>query len=166
MKQTVTSTDILGKTYSVSVKELSWRPAVYAIIVKDNQLLLVKERGQFHLPGGGLDLGEKPEDGVKREAREETGLIVDNPRLVGNLSTFFTYARHENWADLAHVQSLLLYYRCDLVGGELSTDGLEADEKAHDLRPEWVPIADLPTIAVGSTVDWRPLVQAAPKRQA
>src|SRR5690348_16535428 len=139
MKQTVTSTDIFGKEYAVPVSDLTWRPAAYGLIIKGDKILLVKERGLFHLPGGGLDLGESPEEGVVREVREETGLTVANPRLAGSLSTFFTYERNENPADLAHVQSLLLYYLCDVVGGKLSTTGLEADEKAHDLTAEWVP---------------------------
>ena len=151
----VRSRDVLGNEYDVSLAELSWRPAAYGVIIRDNQILLVKQRGKYHVPGGGVELGEMPEDAVIREVNEETGLIATNPRLVGQLSTFFTYSSS------VHVQSLLLYYRCDVLDGELSVDGMEEDERAIGLMPEWVPLGGLGNLAVGSTVDWRPMVARA-----
>lgn len=56
-------------TYRVSTKA----------IVKDedgNILLLQEADGQWDLPGGGLDQGEKPQDAVAREVAEETGYTV------------------------------------------------------------------------------------------
>jgi ADP-ribose pyrophosphatase YjhB (NUDIX family) len=55
---------------------------VGAVIVQDGRVVLVKRRheplrGQWSLPGGGLELGETLEAGVAREALEETGLVVD-----------------------------------------------------------------------------------------
>jgi len=35
-----------------------------------------KNQGYWELPGGGLNFGELPEDGLTREAREETGLNI------------------------------------------------------------------------------------------
>jgi 8-oxo-dGTP diphosphatase len=156
----IKSTDIYSNIYDVAVGQLTWRPAAYAIIVDNNKILLVKERGLFHMPGGGVNLGETPEQAVVREVREETGLTVANPQLAGSLSTFFTNAHKSSLKEPAHVQSLLLYYRCDLIGGELSSDGREEDEKEYDLLPEWILTEDLETIVLGSTVDWRGIVKA------
>jgi len=39
--------------------------------------------GAFDLPGGGLDPGESPDDGVKREVMEETGLSTSAVRKLG-----------------------------------------------------------------------------------
>ena len=34
--------------------------------------------GKWDLPGGSLNFGEEPKKGIAREAREETGLLIDN----------------------------------------------------------------------------------------
>lgn len=40
-------------------------------------------KGVYALPGGFVDIGETVEAGCRREVREETGLDVDDLRLVG-----------------------------------------------------------------------------------
>lgn len=158
---TVTTSDIYGNQYEVPVHDLTWRPAAYAIVVHNKKLLLVKERDMYHLPGGGVDLGESPEDGVIREVFEETNVLVASPRLAGSLTTFFAGTNIAGVADLSHVQSLLLYYLCTYKSGELSLDNLTADEQTYGLEPEWVDVSKLDTISIGSTIDWRPTVQKA-----
>lgn len=53
-----------------------YRVAAKALIRDDKgQILLVKEKSdKWDLPGGGLDHGEDPEDGIKREILEEIGI--------------------------------------------------------------------------------------------
>jgi mutator protein MutT len=55
---------------------------VGAVILRDGEVLIVRRanpplQGQWSIPGGALDLGEKLHDGVAREVREETGLEVE-----------------------------------------------------------------------------------------
>lgn len=161
MQQTVKSHDIYGKEYEVPITELTWRPSVYAVIVRGDKILLVSERNSYHLPGGGVNLGETLEDAIVREVKEETGLDISNPRLVGSLSAFFTASHKKSLKKPAHVQSLLLYYLCDVADGEMSLDGLEDDEREYGLVPEWIDIKELDNIVVGSTVGWRPIVKEA-----
>lgn len=52
---------------------------VGAVIVKDNEIVLVKRgkaprKGEWSLPGGGVELGETTQQAIKREILEETGL--------------------------------------------------------------------------------------------
>ena len=64
---------------------------VGAVIIKDGKIALIKRgnepaRGKWTIPGGLVELGESPEQAVVREAREETGLDVENPGLVDVVS--------------------------------------------------------------------------------
>jgi 8-oxo-dGTP diphosphatase len=58
--------------------------AAFAVILKDNQVLLVMPpdwvsqfSGHWNFPGGVVENGESPEEGVKREVLEETNIICD-----------------------------------------------------------------------------------------
>jgi 8-oxo-dGTP diphosphatase len=57
------------------------------VIVSQGKIVLAKRgnepsRGKWTIPGGLVELGENIESAVIREAKEETYLDVDNPRLV------------------------------------------------------------------------------------
>jgi 8-oxo-dGTP diphosphatase len=68
------------------------RPAAYVLVVHDGQVLLTRVTGSelWTLPGGGIDHGEHPDDAVRRETLEETGLELMNLRLVDVDSSRFT----------------------------------------------------------------------------
>jgi len=158
--QPVKSIDIHGNEYNVPVDQLAWRPTAYAIVVHEGAILLTKQYGAFHLPGGGVELGEMPSDAVMREVREETGLAITNPRPVYAASNFFSYAEL-NTGELIHIQSLPLYYVCDFVGGEFSIEGFDEYEKLAGEMPEWIPLDSLDSIRAGGTTDWRSVVAKA-----
>lgn len=55
--------------YRISVKGL--------VIDETGRFLLIKEdNGRWELPGGGLEHGEDPTEGLRREIHEETGLVI------------------------------------------------------------------------------------------
>jgi len=60
---------------------------VGAVILDEGKILLEKRKnapgkGKWSIPGGLVDLGEKMEQAVIREVKEETGLDVYEPRLI------------------------------------------------------------------------------------
>jgi 8-oxo-dGTP diphosphatase len=61
---------------------------VDAIVERNDKLLLVKRKkdpfqGFVSFPGGKVGLGEKVEDAVKRELREETNLAIELTDILG-----------------------------------------------------------------------------------
>ncbi len=52
-----------------------YRVSAKALIYKDDKVLLLRESdGRWELPGGGLEIGESFESGLKREMSEELGV--------------------------------------------------------------------------------------------
>jgi len=63
-------------------------PAVEGLLERDGRVLLVRrsiepQLGCWDLPGGFLEEGEDPYDGLRRELREETGLDVEPVEFLG-----------------------------------------------------------------------------------
>lgn len=91
-------------------------PAVGAAIVDgDRALVTVRarepHRGRVDVPGGFLEVGEHPVDGLKREAREELGVDLDvDPTPV--LLAPHTYGPEGVWV-------LAIGFRARVEGGEV-----------------------------------------------
>jgi 8-oxo-dGTP diphosphatase len=65
--------------------------AVDAVVIRDGKVLLVKRRnepykGMFALPGGFVEYGERTEEAVLRELKEETDMEGEIAKLVGVFS--------------------------------------------------------------------------------
>lgn len=65
-----------------------------AVVVRGGRVLLGRRRGAhgagtYAFPGGKVDPGERPADAVIRELREETGLVVAEPRPITWTSDIF-----------------------------------------------------------------------------
>lgn len=111
------------------------RVAVAAWIRQDNRLLLVRRRGDpmagyWAMPAGFMEYDEDPEDAVRREALEETGLQVRIERLI---QLFHTPAD-------GGMANLVLVYEASVKGGVLLA-GDDADAAA------WFPPDKLPRLA-------------------
>jgi ADP-ribose pyrophosphatase YjhB (NUDIX family) len=90
-------------------------PTVGAAIVRDGRALVTvravePEKGKVDVPGGFLEVGEHPVDGLMREAREELGVDVEvqgNPVMLAT----HTYGPDGIWV-------LAIGFRARIVEGE------------------------------------------------
>lgn len=62
-------------------------PGVQGLLERDGRVLLARRaldphRGEWDIPGGFLDETELPVDGLRREFREETGIVVERAELM------------------------------------------------------------------------------------
>src|SRR3989344_6959854 len=94
----------------------NFRVAIKSFIVQEGKLLVIKRRsddvhkpGQWDIPGGRLELGEDPMEGLRRETQEETHLEVD---IVLPLEV-----RHFTREDGQKITMII--FLCKLLGGEL-----------------------------------------------
>lgn len=159
MTDTVICTDVHGKEYEVPLDQLVWRPSAYAVVIKDNAVLLTKQFEGYDLPGGGIELGEMPEEAVIREVKEETGIDVTAPHMLSVRSNFFKMPNIHR--DDHFVHSILLYYRCEFVGGTLSMDGFDEHERTWADMAEWYPLDKLDDLVLTSSIDFRTYIKQA-----
>jgi ADP-ribose pyrophosphatase YjhB (NUDIX family) len=118
----------------------------------DGRVLLVKRgrpprEGTWGLPGGLLDLGERLEDGVKREVREECGVEIE----VGGLVAAFEPMQWDEAGRLEY-HYVVLDYWARLTGGDAA-----ASDDAAALA--WVRRDELDAYTLSA--DTRSVIEAA-----
>ncbi len=163
MSSLVTVRDLHGGSFKIDKSLLVRRISAYGIVIVDDKLLVSPQFDEkmYDLPGGGLDEDETPEVAVVREVKEETGLDVEVVKKIGESQSYF-YPKHNKKNPKAY-DNTLLYFLCNFVGGEISTDGFDEFEMQYARAAEWLPLDCLDTIKVASTVDYRPFVKEALK---
>jgi ADP-ribose pyrophosphatase YjhB (NUDIX family) len=113
----------------------SSKPTAGALCVHNGRVLLARRahppfEGFWDIPGGFLDEGEEPLDGLRRELREETGLEVEPERFLGIWMDRYG-------GDSTAEATLNLYWTARVVGG----DAAPADD-VSELR--WFNPDELP----------------------
>jgi len=110
---------------------------VGAVVVHEGRVLLVRRgneplKGHWTLPGGLLELGESVVEGIARETREETGLVVEPLELVELID------RIHREAGRVRYHYVIADYLCRVIGGELRAAS-DADQVRWVERAEWNP---------------------------
>lgn len=119
----------------------NFRNAAKAFIVKEGKLLLLKRRpndvhkpGAWDIPGGWLEPGESPFDGLKREALEEAGMEID---IIMPLEV--QYFTRDDGQKITMIIFLCAPKSEKIVLSEEHTEYKWADLKSSkDEFPEWV----------------------------
>ncbi|KON88553.1 DNA mismatch repair protein MutT [Sporosarcina globispora] len=103
--------------------------SVVIILNEQNEVLLQKRHdGYWGLPGGLMDLGESFEEVAKREVFEETGLVVENLKLLNVFSGSEYYLKVPNGDELYSLTAV--YYTKD-VSGEMKIDYSESEKMQY-----------------------------------
>ena len=130
-----------GKEYDLPKgKQFSWRPSAYALITKEDKVLLIKARqhGRWELPGGGIELGELVTDGLIREVFEETGYKI---KLENNCPVYFEnnffYAPDIN----DFFETLPLVFLAKLESINQIKSYIDFENEVYEIK--WVPLNEL-----------------------
>jgi len=145
-----------GNKTEVKSSELSYRPSVYGIVLKGDEILLVPQWNGHDFPGGGMEIYETVEETLIREVWEETGYKVKPKNFVGCFDSFWTHPESGK-----HLHAILIYYVCEVVSGEISTKNLTDFEKQFGGKAEWLPLKELSNIIFRNSVDSKSLVEKA-----
>ena len=119
---------------------------VGAVIVEGGRVLLVRRdteplRGEWSVPGGMLELGEKLRDGVRREALEETGVRVEPDEVLDVFDSIFT-----DGLGKTQYHYVLVDYLCRPISGEA-----QAGSDVSEVR--WVSLEALPAMGLRESIE-------------
>jgi 8-oxo-dGTP diphosphatase len=112
---------------------------VGAVIVENHRVLLIRRGqppllGEWSLPGGVLECGESLREAVAREAREETGLVIEIAEMLG---VYERVIRDDQGRTRYHY--VLLDFLCRPLSGDL-----KAGSDAAEVR--WFTKEELPAL--------------------
>jgi nucleoside triphosphatase len=106
---------------------------VGALIVNPRGEVLIVRSNKWHdkhtVPGGHIELGERAEDAIKREVKEETGLNVDSVRLLLVQQAIYPKDYHK------HQHFVFMDYVCLTGDSDVKLDGREL-QSCLWIRPE------------------------------
>ncbi len=117
---------------------------VIAFNERDQLLMIQRPTGKWWYPTGFCDVGISPAENAAKEAREETGLIVEPERLLAVIDS------RKRGSPGRHIYSILFY--CRILGGTLTTHPLETldvgffpldrlPEPMHGVDRKWIALA-------------------------
>ena len=152
--------DIFGNSQDVEVNKLQFRPSVYGLLVEDGKVLLSKQYDGYDFAGGGVELGETMQEALIREFFEETGFEIEVGEPIHCESSFFHPAhskKHKNefW------NCPLLYFTVKRIGGKLSVENFDEEEKEYAEMAEWVELSKIDELRFINSVDSPNIIKKA-----
>jgi 8-oxo-dGTP diphosphatase len=155
-KRTVICIGINGEKTEVPVDDLSFRPSVYGVIVRDGKVLLSSQWDGWDFPGGGIEIGETMNDAFAREIKEETGLIATPGELLRVSDSFFTHPNTHS-----HHHTIVIYFTAKEITGEISTKHMTEEELLYTREAQWIPLSEIRNLKFYNQVDSVALIQMA-----
>jgi mutator protein MutT len=127
-----------GETVSLPLEKFFFRPSVYGIILDQEKVVTMrnKSNSKIWFPGGGIEIGEKMEDALKREVKEEAGLEITVGKLLLFKENFFYYQPF----DKAY-HAFLFFFLCKTENPSLIDDELVDDHESKE--PRWTDVKEI-----------------------
>lgn len=152
MKNKILIHDTVGEEFEVDPAKLIWRPSVYGVLVENNRVLLSKQFDGYDFPGGGANIDETLQETCKREVLEETGVVVEVSEPIYCSTSFFNPShsvkhRNEYW------NCPLIYFFVKKIGGEISKEGFDEEERGYADVAEWIELDKIKEIKFINSVD-------------
>ncbi|MEQ6900634.1 NUDIX domain-containing protein [Nocardioides sp. YIM 152588] len=144
----VPTVSLVGDALEVYQIRRRQRAAAYGCVIRGDQILLTRtsalapDPGTWHLPGGGIDHGENPEQTVVRELWEECGLTGRTEGLLTVVDHHFAGTAPDGREEDFHAIGII--YRASVDPGEPRVVEVGGTTDAAG----WVPIADIESGAV------------------
>lgn len=119
-------------------------PAIIVLVRRDDEFLLVRKpywpEGQYGLVAGYVEFAESLEECVIREVREETGILVAEPR----------YLCSQNWP---YPSQLMAGFEARYAGGDIVVDTTELEHAAWFSRDRLPPALSPPSSTARYLID-------------
>lgn len=148
----IITTDYYGKTYEADPKEMTASIHVYGIALREHngvkEALISPQIGGYGWPGGTFQFGEDTIQTLKREFKEETGFVVEPIKLLDVETSLFHHCKRG-----IDYHSILIFYLVSIVGGKLTDEGFDTDEREYARLAQWIPLADLRKMKHACSID-------------
>lgn len=117
------------------------QPAVRSMVIKDEQLLLVKEKdsGLWSLPGGWCDIDCSPKETAMKETFEESGYVIDCTKLLAVFD-------RRNYLKKSLYDVYCLYFLGNVVAGQP-----KCNHETEDIG--WFNISSLPPLSRKNSIE-------------
>lgn len=117
-------------------KNNNWYQSVTAVVLREGRVLLARHtygpgKGMLIVPGGYVQFGESPQEAVKREYMEETGVVIEPREIIGIRFS------DRDW---------YVCFAADYISGTARTDGDENDEVLWLPAEEALERSDVPDL--------------------
>lgn len=116
---------------------------VYAVVIRNNSILLISKArgpytGKYDLPGGSIEFGESPDDALRREVAEETGLRCVSCQLITTLSHIEKYC--DNAGEPVTLHHIGIIYHATVDEDEVINTG---GDNQDSLGAAWHSLTDI-----------------------